>query len=601
MNSRKAFYKNRILIGLILLLAGGLRLYGLNWDDSHHLHPDERFMVMTALNVSWPGSFSEYLNPQTSPLSPYNTEHYKSYIYGTFPLFLTKGLATILGYDTYGRLHLVGRMLSALFDLGSLLLVYLIAARLFSQRAGVLSAALYSVAVMHIQQSHFFTTDNFLVFWMLATFLLLVIFLERERHRALLLSSLIGAGYACALGSKASGVLFVSIIFSVFGTKCVQSRKKASWQKNGLYLLGNTLGFALSAYCVFRLVQPYAFATGSWFDLTPQSDFWRALEFQRRALAGEVMFPSQWQWVNTAPILFPLKNILLWGLGLPLGIASLAGAGLFLGAQIKTVTRRKVGIGQAPSTPAMLALIWILVSFAYGGAGFVKSMRYLLPVTPFLIMFAAYTCESIPTRARFFSPVSAVLLFAGTLMWALAYVSIYSHETTRVAASRWIYNTLPPSSVLANEEWDDPLPIPLSQDALSGEQAANKHFESFLIHVYNPDSADKTGELCRELGRADYIILSSPRARGTIGRLPEHYPIMTRYYQLLDAGGLGFELVKECTSYPRLLGREIQDSSAEESFWVYDHPPVRIYRKMKALSRDDCQAALLNYTAGGKE
>jgi len=69
---------------------------------------------------------------------------------------------------------------------------------------------------------------------------------------------------------------------------------------------------------------------------------------------------------------------------------------------------------------------------------------------------------------------------------------------------------------------------------------------------------------------------------------------MTRYYHLLDAGGLGFELVKECTSYPRLPGWEIEDTSAEESFWVYDHPPVRIYKKIQALARDDCQAALLN-------
>jgi hypothetical protein len=59
-------------------------------------------------------------------------------------------------------------------------------------------------------------------------------------------------------------------------------------------------------------------------------------------------------------------------------------------------------------------------------------------------------------------------------------------------------------------------------------------------------------------------------------------------------GGLGFELVKECTSYPHLLGLEIKDSSAEESFWVYDHPPVRIYKKTKALSRDDCKEVLLN-------
>ena len=107
----------------------------------------------------------------------------------------------------------------------------------------------------------------------------------------------------------------------------------------------------------------------------------------------------------------------------------------------------------------------------------------------------------------------------------------------------------------------------------------------------NPDKAEK---LCGDLKRADYIIVSSPRARATIGRLPEHYPIMIRYYHLLDEGGLGFEMGKECTSYPHLFGWEIKDSSAEESFWVYDHPPVRIYKKIQALSRDDCRGLLVN-------
>jgi hypothetical protein len=76
---------------------------------------------------------------------------------------------------------------------------------------------------------------------------------------------------------------------------------------------------------------------------------------------------------------------------------------------------------------------------------------------------------------------------------------------------------------------------------------------------------------------------------------------MTRYYQLLDKGDLGFETVKECTSYPHLLGWEINDSSAEESFWVYDHPPVRIYKKTRDLSRDDCRGLLLHETNVIKE
>lgn len=583
--------KESIALILIMLLGCVFRLYGLNWDDSQHLHPDERFMVMTALNISWPDSFADYLNPETSPLSPYNTAIGTSYIYGTFPLFLTKGLATILHCHAYGRLHLVGRCLSALFDLGSLLLVYFIAGRLFSRRAGMLAAAFYALAVMHIQQSHFFTADNFLVFWVLLTFLLLVIFLERKGHRAFLLSSLIGGSYACALGSKLSAVLFIIIIASAFGIKCFQSRHNSSWLNNLLTLMGNAALFAISTYLLFRIVQPYAFATGNWFDLTPQPDFWSALDFQRRALAGEVMFPPQWQWVNTAPLLFPLKNVLLWGLGVPLGSAALLGLGLFLGAQMQPLAR---GSSRGARAAALLALLWILVSFGYGGTGFVKSMRYLLSATPFLIMFAAYTCGNIATRNRFFFPVATVLLCALSLLWALAYVSIYAHDTTRVAASKWIYRTVPETSVLANEEWDDALPLPLSHRIFEEEGIKYKHFESFLLHVYNPESRDTVVQLCEDLGRADYLILSSPRARATIGRLPDYFPVMARYYGLLESGELGFEEVYAGTSYPRLLGREINDSSAEESFWVYDHPPVRIYQKARAFSGNHCREMLLN-------
>jgi 4-amino-4-deoxy-L-arabinose transferase-like glycosyltransferase len=597
MNSTGASFRKKMLLLLILLLGSGLRLYGVNWDDSHHLHPDERFMVLTVLNISWPDSFAGYFNIETSPLSPYNNEHHRSYIYGTFPLFLTKGVATLCKMHTYGTAHLVGRTLSALFDLGSLLLVYLIATRLFSVRAGILSSALYAVTVMHIQQSHFFTVDTFLVFWIAVTFLLLVIFLEKNQHRALLLSSLIGAGFGCALACKASAFLFMVIILSALVIKAALTYRRGAWYQTALSLAGNTLVFVLFSYCTYRLIQPYAFASSNWFDLTPQPYFWNVLEAQRQAIAGKAMFPSQWQWVNTAPVFFPLKNILLWGLGLPLGCAALLGMGLFLASSIQMLARRKrVPRMEAVSAPALLALIWIVIAFAYGGTPFVKSMRYLLPAAPFLLLFAAYACEAFLTRFHGLSRAVSIIVFGLTALWALAYVTIYARDTTRVAASQWIYRNVPEGSVLANEAWDDPLPLRLADDFFKQEQMEYRPFESFLMHVYNPDSGEKVKNLCDDLGRADYLILSSPRARATVGRLPVYFPVMTRYYNMLESGGLGFDEVYAGTSYPRLFGREINDSAAEESFWVYDHPPVRIYRKARALSGDACEDLLSHGT-----
>ena len=595
MNYTRPSYRNKILLVLIMLLGSVVRLYGVNWDDSHHLHPDERFIVLTALNITWPDSFSDYLNPDTSALSPYNTENYKSYIYGTFPLFLTKALADVFHYDTYGKLHIVGRLLSTLFDLGSLLLVYFIARKIFSRHTGILAAAFYAVTVLSIQQSHFFTVDNFLVFWILVTFSLLIIFMEKENYGALVISSLIGVSFAFALASKVSAILFMTIIAFALTVKFLQSLQKVSWHKSTLQLISNSIVILISLYVVFRLIQPYAFVSGNWLDVMPQPDFWSGLDFQRRAISGEVMFPPQWQWVHTTPYLFPLKNLLLWGLGLPLGISCLIGLGVFLGLQIKTITVEKVGgVGKTVQTPGCMVFMWVLFSFAYGGGSFIKSMRYFLPLVPFLIIFAAYTCTNAVTDNNKIARMCGVLIFVLSLLWAVAYMSIYSRDTTRVAASKWIYKNIPETSVLANEQWDDPLPLRLPDDVLRNEYARHKNFEWFFMRVYDPDNDNKLETIYRDMSRAGYIILSSPRASETIGELPEHYPIMSKYYNYLRSGNLGFEKVKEITSYPHLCGLAINDSAAEESFWVYDHPRVQIYKKVRDLSWDECKTLLSN-------
>jgi hypothetical protein len=95
-----------VLLFLIILLAGVFRFTGINWDDNAHLHPDERYMTMVAIAIEWPRDFKEYLDPQTSPLSPANND-FGNYIYGTFPLFFVKYIAERLDMGDYTNLTLV--------------------------------------------------------------------------------------------------------------------------------------------------------------------------------------------------------------------------------------------------------------------------------------------------------------------------------------------------------------------------------------------------------------------------------------------------------------------------------------------------------------
>ena len=159
---------------VIFLLAAGLRFIGLNWDQNAHLHPDERFLTMVANSMRWPKTILEYLDTSSSPLNPHNIG-YDFYVYGTFPVIFVKFIAEFLGKGDYNQLTLVGRTLSALFDLGTLLLIYLIAQKIFKKPIISLIAALcYAASVLPIQLSHFFAVDPYLTFFLTLSFYLLL-------------------------------------------------------------------------------------------------------------------------------------------------------------------------------------------------------------------------------------------------------------------------------------------------------------------------------------------------------------------------------------------------------------------------------------------
>jgi hypothetical protein len=46
----------RVLLLAVLLCGAILRFQGLNWDEGHHLHPDERFISMVEEKLTWPAS-----------------------------------------------------------------------------------------------------------------------------------------------------------------------------------------------------------------------------------------------------------------------------------------------------------------------------------------------------------------------------------------------------------------------------------------------------------------------------------------------------------------------------------------------------------------
>ncbi len=103
-----------------------------------------------------------------------------------------------------------------------------------------------------------------------------------------------------------------------------------------------------------------------------------------------------------------------------------------------------------------------------------------------------------------------------------------------------------------------------------------------VIEPATPDSPAKLSSMASTLAGGEFLVISSRRWSDTIPRLPA-FPITGRYYVLLFAGKLGYTPAATFSSPPRLGPLEFPDDSAEETFQVFDHPTVRIFRNTAHL------------------
>ena len=566
-----------VLLAAILALALGLRLYHLDWDHGHHLHPDERFISLVDSGTKWP-SFGAYFDTQHSPLNP---NQGASYSYGTFPLFLGKAVADVTGHAGFDDSYLVGRTLTALFDTGTVLLVFAIGSLLWSRRVGLLAALLSALTVLQIQLAHFWTVDPYLTFFSAAT---LYLSIRIARSGGVASCLLCGAAIGLGLASKVTALTLVALPVAAVALRVVTSARGNRTAARISSLLGRGIlalaGCGAAAFAVFRVAQPYAFAGPHIWDIGLDGRFLDVLREQRLLTSGNAGYPPFVQWALHPSYVFPLENILFWGLGVPLGLAAIAG--------VVYAAYRLFRVGDTrPVLPLVLAVSVLAV---YGGR-FVAFARYFEPAYPALVLLAAVVLVrawALRRRPRLrMLALAAPAVVVLTAAWAFAFLHVYRAPLTRIDASHWIYAHVPPGSRIMQETWDDGLPLGL------GGANDPKVYRFTTFDPYPVDTREKVTDLVRRLDHADYVILSSDRARKAIPRIRAQFPATTRYYGALDDGALGFDRVAKFSSPPQLFGTEIPDDWAEESLSVYDHPIVRIYRKAPRYSHERVRALLM--------
>ena len=211
----------------------------------------------------------------------------------------------------------------------------------------------------------------------------------------------------------------------------------------------------LVAAITFRVTQPMSFraSTGdtTLLTLAPNPEWLESVKVAQSESNGIGGGPPGEQWTNRPALIFPFVNMVVWGTGLPLGLAAWAGLAWAGWRALRSEEWRK----------HLLPLTWAGGYFLFMGTRWVKSIRYFLPIYPFMALLAAWALMEFWRKSEVHRPKSdlgrstsnfglrtlSTLLFLltalGTLAWAWGFTGIYRAENTRLQASRWIYKNIP--------------------------------------------------------------------------------------------------------------------------------------------------------------
>ena len=629
-----------VLLPLILIVALGLRFYGIGWDQGYGFHPDERSIYMQSdcmyrVLTEGPGysncirdhpdtepgfpSPAAFLDADRSPLNP----HW--FPLGSILIYLIVGFRFLLepftDLGSLSSMSYVGRSLVALADVGTVFMVYLLGRRIYGVRVGLLAAAFVALAVVHIQHSHFYRPEPIQVLLLLASFWSMLQLVEKRRLRdSLLLGLFVGLTFATKV-SVLPVVLPLALTYgfrlftSADGGWTVPSRNETD------KVTGQALLAAVVAVGVFLFTTPYALLDMFEFvgDVT-----WQATNVAKTA--GKVPFTVQY--IGSTPFIYELRQSSLWGLGLPLGIVAWGGVLFTISfVAVKLFRARNRGLA---CRGELLILAWVVPNVIMLSIFEVKFLRYMFPVMPFLILMGSAMLFRLLDWARAYqwathsigggltSARGAVsryaphmvmgliaLVVAATAFYALAFETVYSRPHPAIQASRWINeNVARNSTIVTDNHWDEGIP-----DIY--------RYRVRQIPIYDSDNRDKMGTIADHLAEGDYLVFYSNRTYGSVARLPERYPLSSNYYRLLFSGQLGYTPEMAFTSYPRLLGVAFVDDTftragipeperfktaaplsldlgyADENVIDYDHPKVLLFRNDAGFSRDKLYSLLM--------
>lgn len=430
--------------------------------------------------------------------------------------------------------------------------------------------------------------------------------------------ALIGAGYKlkgvirdlCPLNPNGSIGIWIVLFLSLAGMAAVLfvwgvSKFRVLRAQVPLWLRLSSAG-ALS-FLIFCLLSPWS--------LLDYQGFMNSMNYEW-SVVSDAGACYVLQFKDTPRYIFHLQNLISVELWWPLGITAVLGMVWVLGRFVLQLFQPVSSGAILPAPflknkgfrfilPELILLSWFIPYFAFIGGWNTKFIRYMVPLAPVFCIFAAIFLWNVFDRLpknleRFIKPALLALTVGGSLFYSMAYMHVYRYAHPWLDSSGWIYKNIPLGSKIYNEAWGDGLPVDLNPQQDSRlDRPMNpglyqlQDLTPYELHGFpTDDSPVKKNYYANMIPQADYIAISSKKLWYTLtDETPEFrphgfnaYPVTSRYYRALWAGLLGYKMLHEFHNFPSLLGWAHPDDMAEESFSVYDHPRVYIFKKVEQVT-----------------
>lgn len=331
------------------------------------------------------------------------------------------------------------------------------------------------------------------------------------------------------LATKISAIIFLTpVILALLFNK----------YKNKFILLLFTIIF-------FILFSPY--------NLIDLQGFIASITYETKVATGQLAVFYTTQFRSTIPYLFQLTHIFPHVAGFPMFVFSLFGFVLLITNHRSLITNKKW----------LITLSSTVFYFLYFGQVFTKWTRFMSPIFfifPFLTALLINKLNNINKKNIYITYLNKFILIV-SLLPGIFFMKLYFQPDIRLTASNWISQNIPANSIILSEA-GNVVNLPLGNNQY---QVVNYDF----YNQYHPAT------LAQNLVTSDYIIVPSRRVFANY-----NYP----YHPHLFDGSLGFRQIKKFAIF--------DDENAEETWSVFDHPTIRVYKKTRQLDYSQYESIL---------